>query len=129
MARSFLLVRMSKDVTDVLSRMGDDKYLPGEGWYGIIIRCNNKLSMLDPEYRILQIKEKFGTLRYYYHTNTNIYAIKEAMDRYVRQAELESAVTCEVCGNPGSLLGRRSGWMKTRCLDCSDANMKKVELF
>jgi hypothetical protein len=38
----------------------------GEGWMPIILDLNEKLTKLDPEYRIMQIKEKFGTLRYYF---------------------------------------------------------------
>jgi len=75
--------------------------------------------MLDPDYKILQIKEKFGTLRYYYQSDVKTVAVKEAMDRYVRQAELESAKTCELCGEEGYISNRKMGWMKTRCDDCA----------
>lgn len=54
-----------------------------------------------------QVKEKFGTLRFYY----------EGGDDYVRglvsMAESMSAVTCEVCGDAGRLRGR--GWLYTAC--------------
>lgn len=108
-----------EEINRILARMQDDKYLPGRGWNDIIIRCNRKLEMLDPEYRILQIKEKFGALRYYYETDVKIVSVKEAMDRYVRQAELESAKTCEFCGAEGKLMSRKMGWMKTRCTSCA----------
>jgi formylmethanofuran dehydrogenase subunit E len=99
--------------------MVDDKSLPGPGWNEIIIRCNRKLEMLDPDYKILQIKEKFGTLRYYYRSDIKTLSIKEAMDRYVRQAEIESAKTCETCGKEGTITNRKMGWMKTRCSSCA----------
>lgn len=107
--------------------MTDDQTLPYSGWNEIIIKCDRKLSMLDPEYKILQIKEKFGTLRYYYQTDVKIVAIKEAMDRYVRQAELESSKTCEFCGKEGSLMKCKMSWMKTRCNDCAPSGSVVVE--
>lgn len=108
-----------EEINNILSRMIFDKYLPGAGWNKIIIKCNKKLEMLDPNYRIVQIKEKFGTLRFYYETDVTTVAVKEAMERYVRQAELESAKTCEQCGAEGTLMSRKMGWMKTRCKGCA----------
>lgn len=54
-----------------------------------------------------QVKEKFGTLRFYYSGgDEQIYGM-------VRMAESMSAVTCEECGNPGR--SRRGGWIRTLC--------------
>ena len=36
-----------------------------EGWYNILDELDNKLAYLDPDYQINQVKEKFGTLRFY----------------------------------------------------------------
>ena len=56
-----------------------------------------------------QVKEKFGTLRFY----TNL------SDDYIRgaisMAEAMSAVTCEECGNPGQ--SNQTGWLRVRCKD------------
>jgi hypothetical protein len=54
-----------------------------------------------------QVKEKYGTLRFYYHGGDDF------IDGMVRMAESMSAVTCEVCGNPGKLVG--GGWIRTLC--------------
>lgn len=60
--------------------------------------------------RASQIREKFGTLRFYLTSGTNgMYAI-------VDKAERQSSVTCEICGKPGKLRGQ--GWYYTRCLPC-----------
>lgn len=60
-------------------------------------------------YRVVatQVKEKFGTLRFYYRGGD------EVVDGMVRMAELMSSVTCEVCGKPGKTQG--TGWTKTTC--------------
>lgn len=56
---------------------------------------------------VVQVKEKYGTLRFYY----------DGGDDYVRgvvaMAESISAHTCEVCGNPGT--SNHNGWITVRC--------------
>jgi pyruvoyl-dependent arginine decarboxylase (PvlArgDC) len=59
-----------------------------------------------------QVKEKFGTLRFYYTGGD------EHISGMVRMAESMSAVTCESCGNPGEQT--RGGWIKTTCKPCED---------
>ena len=54
-----------------------------------------------------QIKEKFGTLRFYYSGGDDY------VDGIVRMAESMTAVTCEECGAPGTTGGR--GWISTLC--------------
>jgi hypothetical protein len=54
-----------------------------------------------------QVKEKFGTLRFYYTGGDDI------IDGMVRMAESMSGVTCEECGNVGTTVG--SGWLTTTC--------------
>jgi hypothetical protein len=54
-----------------------------------------------------QVKEKYGTLRFYSHGGDDI------IDGMIRMAEAMSAVTCEVCGNPGKTVG--GGWVRTLC--------------
>lgn len=54
-----------------------------------------------------QIKEKFGTLRFYYLGGDDYCRGVESM------AESMSAVTCEVCSSPGKL--RHGGWVQTLC--------------
>lgn len=60
-----------------------------------------------------QVKEKFGTLRFYVDYGEE-YA--DEIEKLIRQAENESAITCEDCGNPGKT--RPGGWIKTLCDDC-----------
>jgi hypothetical protein len=57
--------------------------------------------------KISQVKEKFGTLR--------IYAdyITDYQHGAINMAENMSAVTCEVCGDRGTLRG--GGWLRTLC--------------
>lgn len=54
-----------------------------------------------------QVKEKFGTLRFYYSGGD------EAIDGMVRMAESMSSVMCEECGKPGEQT--TGGWIRTLC--------------
>lgn len=96
---------------------GWGKYIScNEGWYQILEDLDNKLSYLDPEYKIAQVKEKFGTLRFYFDTSTDS-PIRDIMNDCVSAAAYASSYTCEYCG---SRLGKLqdSGWVKTACDDC-----------
>lgn len=41
-----------------------------EEWEDIVIDCHEQLVKIDPDYTILQIKEKFGGLRYYFNSDS-----------------------------------------------------------
>ncbi len=70
----------------------------------------------DTGFRVDQVKEKFGTLRFYCSTDDTI-------RRYVGFAESLSAVTCEQCGAYGKTESV-GGWMSTRCKKHSDIEEK-----
>ena len=103
----------------------------GDGWYNVIDRlCSNiqnhidwrneqrksllesnphNMSVPDAVHQVVatQIKEKFGTLSFYYSGGDDY------IDGMVRMAESMSAVTCEQCGASGRLRG--SCWFYTAC--------------
>jgi len=54
-----------------------------------------------------QVKEKFGSLRFYYSGGD------EYIEGLVRMAEAMSYVMCEECGAPGTQT--KSGWIRTLC--------------
>jgi len=55
----------------------------------------------------IQVKEKFGTLRFYYSGGD------DAVRGMVSMAESMSACTCEECSIPGKV--RHGGWIRTLC--------------
>lgn len=57
-------------------------------WYLAIAQCHEEMREVDPGYRIVQIKEKFGGLRYYYDPShiSDTY-IADLLDQEVRVAE------------------------------------------
>lgn len=58
-----------------------------------------------------QVKEKFGTLRFYMTTSTL------EMGKLIDEAEELSAKTCEECGKPGNLR-KKHYWVYTACDEC-----------
>ena len=72
-----------------------------------------KVPELVPQVTLDQVKEKFGTLRFYYTGGDNY------IDGMVRMAESMSGVICEGCGNVGER--RDGGWVHTYCTPCEEA--------
>lgn len=84
----------------------------GDGWYHIINMLSERIYEIDPQEhaRVLQVKEKFGTLRFYLSHGTN------KMYEYIGIAENMSAMTCEICGWAGKT--RNDNWIRTLCDEC-----------
>ncbi len=87
------------------------------GWHRIILDLDAKLAAIVPDYKVLQVKEKFGGLRYYidWHQDQN-----PVLRGLIDEAERASFRTCEYCGEPGELRpGTTSSkyrfWSKTLC--------------
>jgi hypothetical protein len=127
----------------------------GDGWYGIVddlcYALNNSrwstyekgrdgsyIKITMPRVVFTQIKEKFGTLTIYFHTEytthngdftdegpfENPAAAKESQKRYNEQAEGMVAMaetlsyrTCEICGSKEATQ-TNGGWIKTLCKSC-----------
>lgn len=108
----------------------------GDGWYNIInALCSNIQHYTDwqnenaakgytqyktvPQLKAVQVKEKFGTLRFYSEGgNDHIHGM-------IRMAEAMSAVTCEECGAPGEQ--RRGGWIRTLCDQHETERQRKMQ--
>lgn len=71
----------------------------------------------NPYPKVAQVKEKFGTLRFY------ISGGNQYIDGLIDMAENMSATTCEVCGNIGE--GRSESWIRTLCDAHAKNDIKK----
>lgn len=87
-----------------------------------MVGVDERLSAIDPEYVVHQIKEKFGTLRYYCAPSGDAPspAVFDAFRAITGEAERASAITCERCGEPGVLHETRY-LVKTLCAACADS--------
>lgn len=85
-----------------------------EGWYQLVINCDAELSALDANYKIYQIKEKFGGLRYYFEPSqsTKDYVVNKMAD-VVRIYEDMSYNVCEATGQVGIRMISPGGHHKT----------------
>lgn len=86
-----------------------------KGWQPIIATLHVALIKLDPDYRLVQVKEKFGTLRIYFDTETDSY---KDMEGLVDKAETDSGKVCEWCGKEADQMREHGGWWKTLCVEC-----------
>lgn len=90
------------------------------GWYPLICDLDSALAQLDPDYVVHQCKEKFGTLRFYTHSD-RFTGIDSEFQRLIDAAEERSAAICELCGARGRPHTRSSAWVKTICAACAEA--------
>ena len=88
----------------------------GDGWYPVIDElCENIQTNVDSrnirQIEALQVKEKFGGLRFYanYHD--------EEIYKLIRQAEYKASKTCVKCSSPGKSRDDR-GWTIVLCNSC-----------
>lgn len=96
--------------------LNDEPIRCGDGWWGLLDGLCRQLQRLieqEPEaersqYTAAQVKEKFGTLRFYLMGDPT-----PQMAREIAGAEWASGLFCDVCGHPGSL--RTNGLVRTRC--------------
>jgi hypothetical protein len=97
---------------ETMKALPDDEYK--EKRLGEIVAGDfRKVPESIPQVTLDQVKEKFGTLRFYYSGGDDY------ISGMVSLAESMSAVTCENCGNPGSCRG--GGWVHTYCTPCEEA--------
>ena len=120
------MVNRNKDMKETCMCWG---FECGNGWFTILdqlmgniqhhIDWKNRTEEVVPQVTLDQVKEKFGTLRFYYTGG----------DDYIRgmvtMAEAMSSVTCETCGKPGTRTG--GGWIKTVCKEHGDVDFDTPE--
>lgn len=97
----------------------------GDGWFQIIDNLSKALETLNKlgtiKIQATQVKEKYGTLRFYYiiffddkYTKEEINSFNVLINNLVEEAETLSETTCEECGNTGKLR-YDIGWIRCLC--------------
>lgn len=86
----------------------------GRGWHPLLMECHEQLVVLAPDYRVGQLKEKFGGLRLYLDGSyaPEVYPL-------VHATEEKSHQICEWCGAQGVLRTDRR-WVLTLCDTCHE---------
>jgi hypothetical protein len=88
----------------------------GDGWFNLINNLcgciqdyiDNNSHLEIPQVVAVQVKEKFGTLRFYISGGDDIIGGMIWLTEYI------SARTCEVCGKNGKVM-EINGWFACRC--------------
>jgi hypothetical protein len=103
-----------------------------DGWTNLIYELGKDITELCELTNcelpmIQQIKEKFGTLRFYYNTLNSQYLkiVEKSISALVRQAESKSANVCEICGKYGET--RTNGIVFTSCDEHKLENSMTIE--
>lgn len=91
----------------------------GAGWFALLTDLDRDLRALWSDYRVAQVKEKFGGLRFYLDgLEGTTPAQAEAVRARIAEAEVTASRTCEWCGEPGGLRTPQ-GWALTLCGACA----------
>lgn len=82
----------------------------GDGWFQLIWDLSAQLEPLvvGTDRCAMQVKEKFGTLRFYVTNST------DQIEELISEAEDRSETTCEVCGSQDATASK-GPWITTRC--------------
>ncbi|MCQ4202699.1 hypothetical protein M4J06_007217 [Streptomyces coelicoflavus] len=94
----------------------------GPGWHVLLLRLHTQLLVLEPDYRIHDLKEKLGAVRI--RITSACAPVRPEIRSLLTSAEEQSATTCEFCGSPGRRRRRNdeaAGWIKAVCEDCHSA--------
>jgi hypothetical protein len=98
-----------------------------DGWYEIVHDLSIKIEKILEDYAerhkvpegeefaeiemfAIQVKEKYGTLRFYMSTST------DEIQNLIDDAEALSSQTCENCGSPAKMRGIH--WYEVKCDKC-----------
>ena len=90
----------------------------GDGWYWLIDNlCESLQWHIDrnnyPQIEATQVKEKFGSLCFYYDQHD------EYLGGHINMIEALSNLVCEHCGSTDQVT-QTKGWIKTRCKKCME---------
>lgn len=89
----------------------------GDGWFDMLNRMSLEVEeyskKFDMPVEVYQVKEKFGTLRFYCNLSSpHLLYIIDKYERISRQ-------TCLYCGAPSVIFTRR-GWIHNMCEKCKE---------
>jgi hypothetical protein len=140
-----LFSEMHKDVsTDLSERPWPISFgiACGNGWFKLIdelcflivqsLEQYNERHKTAVGIRIVQIKEKFGGLRYYYTWSAKLdlerphmESLKSRIEGACQVVENLSLSTCELCGSPAACT--TESWYHTTCAACTSINDHYIE--
>jgi hypothetical protein len=109
---------------------GEPPWIPGwvqPGWQPLVWRLLTSIDTVltdteAQEFRVIQVKEKWGTLSFYFRSSERVRAQLDAM---VNRVCTESATMCMKCGKPAKL-ANNAGWIAVLCTDHQSQPLKSL---
>ena len=95
-----------------------------DGWYKLIDKLSNEITKIDPNIQATCVKEKFGTLRFYFEGAQDEKTC-DKIHNLLHNYDTISSKTCEECGKPGKLR-KLEWWLQTLCNTCFKKAKHKV---
>lgn len=94
-----------------------------DGWYDLIIELSRelcqKVSDKDlKEISIIDVKEKYGYLSFYYNTDNICTYTEKIISDIVEKYEHKSGGVCYKCGSTDDVIMTNVGWIKPICRSC-----------
>jgi hypothetical protein len=96
----------------------------GDGWFDLLDALSQQIEhRASGLCRVVQVKEKFGGLRFYFTTefrddDETASDTRTTIAGMVAMAEAMSYRLCELCGAPG--IRRPGPWIRTLCTPCEE---------
>lgn len=118
-------LELCEDIRNILLSQYDDEEL-----------TDNKKQLRLVAYHIDEVKEKFGSLRWYWSYNEFLADdAEEVRDKLIKKLDATldayeqlSLCTCCECGNFGGVYMTRGGWISPFCTSCVDRNNRHETL-
>jgi hypothetical protein len=105
----------------------------GKGWLNLVNQLIDDILRIDPNIKIVQIKEKFGSLRFYYDYGDSTEKTYKLIDDLVSKAEKDSKTICEACGSAKDIdpegWNVNGYWVKTLCSSCIEKVERKENIW
>ena len=119
-------IKLQKELNKIYPKFVDNVYIEcGDGWYDILYSLIYQIKERLRKYKkcpiiATQVKEKFGTLRFYSQWLGSVpAACLQDINDLICAAMKASEKTCEICGSRGSLMCNQYGWFRTVCKEHS----------
>jgi len=111
------------DINEIMTERFAEGWMPvlmvNKGWETLLEDLHRELVEVVPDYKIHQVKEKLGGLRFYFDPNIKNDGAIERAHNIVDRYESKSYEVCEITGKEGKLVAK-DGWMKVLCPELAE---------
>jgi len=105
---------------DLFKQKPIDLWCP-QGWQQLVDGLCKYLVAIKADISVLQIKEKFGTLRFYYQIGPKDKAQLDKETRIAHVVGFTEYLSSTICQNDGKpATAYNNGWAKTLCEKCKE---------